>query len=128
MDWKKELGIQIRDGRRDSLLRQEDLRERADVHINMISRYERGDSAPELDVLIRLAIALNIEELRIGDYVITIRAADGVAAPSGPRQLRLEYGKEYVFDGGNSSMKIQPSKEGLFITPEKRKAIGSSAA
>lgn len=122
MDWKKELGIQIRDGRKDSSLRQEDLRERADVHINMISRYERGDSAPELDVLIRLAIALNIEELKIGNYVVTIRAADGVTAPAGPRQLRLEFGKEYVFDGGISRMRIQPSKDGLFIVPEKRRA------
>jgi transcriptional regulator with XRE-family HTH domain len=123
MNWKKELGIQIRDGRKDSLLRQKDLRERADVHINMISRYERGDSAPELDVLIRLAIALNIEELKIGDYIVTIRTADGAAAPSFPKQLRLEFGKEYVFDGGASRLKIQPSRDGLFITPEKRKEI-----
>lgn len=121
MDWKKELGIQIREGRRDSLLRQEELRERAQVHINMISRYERGGSAPELDVLIRLAIALNIEEFRIGDYRILIKAADGVAATPGPKQLRLEFGKEYVFDGGTSRMKIQPSRDGLFIAPEKRK-------
>jgi len=121
MDWKKELGIQIRDGRRDSLLRQEELKERAQVHINMISRYERGASAPELDVLIRLATALNIEEFRIGEYRVAIKAADGVAVPSGPKQLRLEFGKEYVFDGGTSCMKIQPSREGLFIIPQKRR-------
>ena len=121
MDWKKELGIQIREGRHDSLLRQEELKERAHVHINMISRYERGDSAPELDVLIRLAIALNLEEFRIGDFRISIKAADGIAAVPGPRQMRLEFGKEYVFDGGASRIRIQPSREGLFIAPEKRK-------
>jgi transcriptional regulator with XRE-family HTH domain len=124
MDWKKELGSQIREGRKDSLLRQEDLRERADVHVNMISRYENGDSAPELDVLIRLAKALEIEEFRIGDYRVLIRAADGVAVPAGPRQMRLEFGKEYVFYGDSSSMKIQPSKDGLFIIPNRRKAVG----
>jgi transcriptional regulator with XRE-family HTH domain len=121
MDWKKELGIQIREGRRDSLLRQEDLKERADVHINMISRYERGESAPELDVLIRLATALNKEEFLIGNHRVVIRSADTAAVPSGPKQLRLEFGKEYVFDGASSSMKIQPSRDGLFITPQKRK-------
>jgi transcriptional regulator with XRE-family HTH domain len=124
MDWKKELGIQIREGRADASLRQEDLKGRADVHINMISRYERGESAPELDVLIRLATALNIEEFRIGDYRILIKATDGIAVPSVPRQLRLEFGREYVFGGGASCMKIQPSRDGLFITPQKRKSIG----
>ena len=122
MDWKKELGIQIREARRDSLLSQGDLGRRAQVHINMIGRYEQGDSAPELDVLIELAIALNIEELRIGKRCVIIKAADGVAVPSGPKQLRLEFGKEYVFDGGISRMRIQPSRDGLFIAPEKRKA------
>jgi transcriptional regulator with XRE-family HTH domain len=121
MDWKKELGIQIRDARRDSLLRQGELGKRAQVHVNMIGRYEQGDSAPELDVLIELAIALNVEEFRIGGRSVIIKAADGVAAPSGPKQLRLEFGKEYIFDGGISRMKIQPSRDGLFITPQKRK-------
>lgn len=122
MDWKKELGIQIREGRKDSLLRQEDLGSRVDVHFNMIGRYERGDSAPELDVLIELAIALNIEEFRIGGHRVIIKSADGLAALSGPKQLRLEFGQEYIFDGGISRLKIQPSRDGLFITPQKRKA------
>ena len=122
MDWKKELGLQIREARLDMSLRQEDLRELAKVHINMIGRYENGDSAPELDVLIRLAIALNIEEVRIGDHRVMIRSASDAAAPSRPKQLRLEFGREYVFDGGNSCMKIQPSREGLFIAPEKQRA------
>jgi transcriptional regulator with XRE-family HTH domain len=122
MDWKKELGIQIREARRDSLLSQGDLGRRAQVHINMIGRYEQGDSAPELDVLIELATALNIEELHIGKHCVIIKAADGVAVTSGTKQLRLEFGKEYVFDGGISRMRIQPSRDGLFIVPEKRKA------
>ena len=89
----------------------------------MISRYERGEAAPELDVLIRLASALDKEEFRIGDHRVLIKAAtEADNASSRTKQMRLEYGKEYVFDGDNSSMKIQPSKEGLFITPEKRKA------
>jgi transcriptional regulator with XRE-family HTH domain len=127
MNWKKELGIQIRDGRHDLFLRQKDLRERANVHLNMIGRYETGQAAPELDVLIQLAIALEKEEFRIGDHLVLIKAAAGarpIAASPKQMRLRLEYGKEYVFDAGNSSVKIQPSKEGLFITPAQRKASG----
>ena len=74
----------------------------------MISRYEHGISAPELDVLIRLAIAINVGEFRIGDHLIVIKTADGVAARTGPEQMRLEFGKQYFFDGGTSRTRIQP--------------------
>jgi transcriptional regulator with XRE-family HTH domain len=125
MDWKKELGIQIREGRSDKFLKQDELSKLADVHTNMISRYERGESAPELDVLIRLATKLGKQEFQIGDNVVSIRpAGEATEVPSLPRQLRLKYGEEYIFDSRGSSMKIQPSKEGLFITPAQRKASG----
>lgn len=122
-DWKLELGQQIRENRKDRFWNQQDLCQRASVHVNSISRYETGQAAPELDVLLRLAAALDMGEFRIGDQVISIQAiADSKEEPAGPKQLRLEYGKEYVFDGGDSLMKIHPSKAGLVITPEKRTA------
>jgi transcriptional regulator with XRE-family HTH domain len=128
MDWKKELGIQLREGRGDLSLLQGDVDKDANVHPNMISRYENGGSGPELDVLIRLAIALDKREFRIGDHLVTIRgvneADDADRISSQPKQLRLKYGEEYVFDSHGTSMKIQPSKEGIFITPAQRKARG----
>jgi transcriptional regulator with XRE-family HTH domain len=128
MDWKKELGIQLREGRGDLSLLQDDVAKDVKVHPNMIGRYENGGSGPELDVLIRLAVALEKQEFRIGDYLVIIRAVDDAddagRIPSQPKQLRLKYGEEYVFDSRGTSMKIQPSKEGLFITPAQRKATG----
>jgi transcriptional regulator with XRE-family HTH domain len=128
MDWKKELGIQLREGRDDLSLLQDEVAKHAKVHPNMISRYENGGAGPELDVLIRLADALEKQEFRIGDYRVIIRpiddAVDTDKNPSQPKQLRLKYGEEYVFDSYGTSMKIQPSKEGLFITPAERKATG----
>jgi transcriptional regulator with XRE-family HTH domain len=125
MDWKKELGIQLREGRDDLNLLQEDVARDVKVHKNMIGRYENGGSGPELDALIRLAVALNKQEFRIGDHLVIIRpvddAVDADNNSSQPKQLRLKYGEEYVFDSGGTSMKIQPSKEGLFIIPAERK-------
>jgi len=123
MDWKTELGIQLREGRTDSYLRQEDVRKRADIHVNMIGRYERGDAAPDLELLIRLAKVLDKMEFHIGDHLIIIKAAgEADTVSSDAKQMRLEFGKEYLFDGGTSTMKIQPSKGGIFIAPVRRKA------
>lgn len=128
MDWKKELGIQLREGRDDLSLLQNDVAKQVKVHTNMIGRYENGGAGPELDVLIQLAIALDKREFRIGEYLVIIRgvndADDADRISSQPKQLRLKYGEEYVFDSHGTSMKIQPSKEGLLITPAERKATG----
>jgi transcriptional regulator with XRE-family HTH domain len=122
MDWKKELGIQLRESRGDLNLQQSEISECVKLHVNMISRHETGAAAPELDNLIRLAIALEKDEFRIGDYVVSIKPVDGaVQTLSQSRQLRLKYGEEYVFDSHGTSMKIQPSREGLFIIPAERK-------
>jgi transcriptional regulator with XRE-family HTH domain len=122
MDWKKELGIQLREGRDDMYLLQDDVAKQVKVHSNMIGRYESGGSGPELDVLIQLAVALDKHEFRIGNHFVIIKAVDEAEekTSSQPKQLRLRYGGEYVFDGGGASMKIQPSREGLFITHAQR--------
>jgi transcriptional regulator with XRE-family HTH domain len=122
MDWKEELGVQLKEGRGDLMWRQEDVSGRVEIHPNMVGRYERGESGPELDVLIKLAVALDKWEFRVGDYVVLIKPADEVAlAPVRPRQLRLEYGKEYVFVHG-SPERIPPSKEPLLIVPGQKKS------
>lgn len=121
-NWRKELGHQLRQARKDLFLRQEDLRKRVGIHINMIGRYENGEAAPDLDVLINLAKALEIQEIKIGTSRIQI-AQDGEVRASTPgKQLRLEFGKEYIFDNETSSVKIQPRREGLLITPDRREA------
>lgn len=122
-DWKKELGIQLRQGRRDLSLRQADLKRLAQVHLNMIGRYERGDAAPDLNVLIRMALALGLEEIQIGNSTVSIRSKEKSASSPIPKQLRLEFGREYLFDDGTSCVKIQPSREGIFIVPEKSKLV-----
>ena len=126
MDWKRELGIQIREARTDTFLKQSELGRQGDVHTNMIGRYERGEAAPELDVLIRLSAALRKKEFRIGNYKVCISrldAAEVMDPLDAPRQMRLEYGREYLFGCQSSSIKIQAKKEGLLIAPDASKSI-----
>lgn len=123
INWRKELGEQIRESRKDLSWTQQELRERADLHVNSISRYETGQAAPELDVLLRLADLLEREDFKVGDYEITIRKTfEGMAVAPHPKQLRLRFGNEYVFDDGEALMKIQPGKSGLVIISGKRTA------
>ncbi len=89
----------------------------------MIGRYERGDAAPDLNVLIRMALALGLEEIQIGNSTVSIRSKEKSASSPIPKQLRLEFGREYLFDDGTSCVKIQPSREGIFIVPEKSKLV-----
>lgn len=121
MDWKRQLGLQLKEARHDCSLRQEDVSARANVHINMIGRYERGDSAPEFDVLLRLARVLDIKEVRIGEHTIVIRPSSSSVVQPAPKQLRLEFGRDYFFDGGDSVLRIQPSRAGLLIASGKQK-------
>ena len=123
MDWKKELGIQLREGRRDSNLSQDDVAKKIKIHLNMIGRYEGGVSGPELDVLIQLASVLDKREFRIGNHLVVIKGVgeeEDEKPISHPKQLRLVYGEEYVFEGPEVSMKIQPSRVGLFISHSER--------
>ncbi len=121
-DWKSELGEQIRERRKDRFWNQDDLSRRAQIHVNSISRYETGHSAPELDVFLRLAAALGKHEFKIGEHIIMVKSATESVGASVPEQLRLEYGREYVFESSESLVKVQPNKSGLVITPGKRTA------
>jgi hypothetical protein len=52
--------------------------------------------------------------------VVSIHSEKKSGAPAVPKQLRLEFGKEYVFDDGHATVRIQPGREGIYILPEKR--------
>jgi transcriptional regulator with XRE-family HTH domain len=54
------LGLAIRDSRRQLDLTQEQLAEKCGVHLNFVSRVERGLSSPSLKLLFLLSDGLNI--------------------------------------------------------------------
>ena len=62
MDITKSLGQRLRHLRqsRPEKLTQEDLAERADISVSFLSMIERGERAPHIETLIRLAAALDV--------------------------------------------------------------------
>ncbi len=60
-DIKKKLGLRISWLRSQAHMTQEKLAERTKLNINMINRIERGDRAPSLESLEKIAEALGID-------------------------------------------------------------------
>ena len=56
----RSLGDRIREIRKDRLLSQEALAERADIHVNHLRRIELGQANPTYLVLLRLSGALEV--------------------------------------------------------------------
>ncbi|MBS1879963.1 MAG: helix-turn-helix transcriptional regulator [Actinobacteria bacterium] len=60
MDLRREFGANLRQIREERKLSQEDLMALAGVHRTQISEYERGRTAPEVEVLAKLSCALEV--------------------------------------------------------------------
>ena len=68
MNKKKLIGRRIKELRRSKELSQEKLAELAETSPNYLSRMERGTENPTLDMLIKLANALEVEMWEIFDF------------------------------------------------------------
>jgi transcriptional regulator with XRE-family HTH domain len=81
LDIAKALGRRIRQLRqgRSEKLTQEDLAERADISVSFLSMIERGERAPHLETLLRIAGALQVA---VGElFQFEGEAAAGARAP-----------------------------------------------
>lgn len=65
---KKHIGMRIKSIREGKKLTQEKLSEKADLNPIYLSNIERGKSNPTLDLLIRIAKALEVELWELFDY------------------------------------------------------------
>jgi transcriptional regulator with XRE-family HTH domain len=68
MEIKKLIGKRIKEIRRSKHLSQEQLAEKADINSKYLSRMERGTENPTLDMLIKLANALDVEMWEMFDF------------------------------------------------------------
>jgi transcriptional regulator with XRE-family HTH domain len=68
VDFRTRLGANLRRLREGAGLSQEDLMRVADVHRTQISKYERGETEPQAEVLARLsrAMGVSVEEFFAG--------------------------------------------------------------
>jgi transcriptional regulator with XRE-family HTH domain len=114
MNWKRELGRQIKQERESAGLTQADLANELDLCRQMISRYESGHDAPAIDVLVELARILDIEFQVKGIIVKFERGYKGPRLLH--RQLKLEYEKPRRFD--RAQIEITPSEGKILIKAE----------
>ncbi len=114
MSWKHELGRQIKQERESAGLTQADLASQLDVSRQMISRYEAGQDAPAVDVLVEMARLLEIEFQVKG---ILVRFEQSSKRPKLlHKQLKLEFEKPRRFDGAR--IEITPSEGKILIKAE----------
>jgi transcriptional regulator with XRE-family HTH domain len=112
--WKRELGQQIKRERESAGLTQVDLANQLKVSRQMVSRYERGEDAPAVDVLVELARLLEIE-FRIRGILVKFEE-DSKRPRLLHKQLKFEYEKARKFDG--AQVEITPSEGKILIRAE----------
>lgn len=114
MSWKHELGRQIKQERESAGLTQADLASQLDVSRQMISRYEAGQDAPAVDVLVEMARILEIEFQVKG---ILVRFEQSSKRPKLlHKQLKLEFEKTRRF--GGAQIEITPIEGKILIKAE----------
>ncbi len=114
MSWKHELGRQIKQERESAGLTQAELASQLDVSRQMISRYEAGQDAPAVDVLVEMARILDIEFQVKG---ILVKFEQGSKRPKLlHRQFKLEFEKPRRFD--RALIEITPSEGKILIKAE----------
>lgn len=85
-DIKKKLGLRISQLRADAHMIQEKLAERTKLNIDMINRIEKGDRAPSLHSLEKIAEALNVDPAEL----LNFNRRELKASPEGsPERLGL---------------------------------------
>ena len=114
MNWKRALGTQIKEARESAGLTQAELATHVDVSRQMVSRYEAGQDAPAVDVLVEIARVLEIEFQVKG---MLIRFEQGSGRPRLlPKQFKLEFEKARRFD--RVQVEITPTEGKIIIKAE----------
>jgi transcriptional regulator with XRE-family HTH domain len=113
MNWKHEIGTQIREARKAAGMTQDELATRLDVARQMICRYEAGRDAPSVDVLARAADTLSIV-FQVRGLRISFEKTGAHHKPRPlPKQLRFEFEKSHLFRG--AVVEITPRKGQILI-------------
>lgn len=114
IEWRQKLAKQIREAREDANFTQGELAELVGVSRQMIVNYENEKGVPVIDVLARIAVALETG-FRIRDLVVTVEQTSP-RLKSLPKQLKLDFEKAQTFAGAVIS--ITP-KEGQIVIHAK---------
>jgi transcriptional regulator with XRE-family HTH domain len=114
MSWQEEVGQQIRQAREKAGLKQKDLGREVGRVGKTIMNYEAGSVTLPPDVLGKIAVRLQMSEIRINGFSFSITHRVESTAPAPSEQLRLDFDREHVFP--NATIKISPTRISITIT------------
>lgn len=116
MDWRHDLGNQLRSARKDAHITQEELAKKLNVSRQMVVRYEAGTDTPGFDVI---SLAAGILETEFQVLNIRVKANPEQAHTllrSVPKQLSFEFNKPRRFT--NAVIKITPHRGRIIISAD----------
>lgn len=107
MTWRTELGEQIKKARLAADLTLEELASQVSVSRVQLGNYEKGKSAPPVNIVTEIASALKVE-FEVSGYRITSVASPQLVRPV-PQQLSLALDTDHKF--ASASLRVTPSME-----------------
>jgi transcriptional regulator with XRE-family HTH domain len=116
MQWKLDLGRQLKEARKSAGLTQRALATRLSISRQMICRYEAGRDAPAIEVLALAAAELDVEFQVLGMRISSPDMPYRAALRSLPKQLNLQFNKSRSFR--HAIVKITPHKGRILITAD----------
>jgi transcriptional regulator with XRE-family HTH domain len=116
MDWKFDLGRQLREARKSVGLTQGQLAVRLNISRQMVCRYEAGSAAPAFDVLASAVTILGAEFQVLGLQITSRETSGRPTLQSMPKQLSLQFNKSRSFE--HAVVKITPHRGRILITAD----------
>jgi len=118
--WRKKLGLEIEKARRAAKLTQKQLSAATGLTRNSIEHYERGERAPDLEILRKIASIVAADQFEVEEGVRVVFTMNGSRPQltTAGQQLTLNFD-----EAGGLTVRIQPQTTGLAIKVLSRTAI-----
>jgi transcriptional regulator with XRE-family HTH domain len=110
--WRQKLGLEIEKARRQAKLTQKQLSTATGLTRNSIGHYERGERAPDLEILRKIAAIVAADHFEVDDGVRVVFTSNGSRPKltTAAQQLLLNFD-----EAGGMTVRIQPQPTGLAI-------------
>jgi transcriptional regulator with XRE-family HTH domain len=118
--WRQKLGSEIEKARRQAKLTQAELSTATGLTRNSIGHYERGERAPDLETLRKIAATVAADHFEVDEGVRVVFTSNGSRPQltTAAQQLTLSFD-----EAGGVTVRIQPQSTGLAIRIVSRTAM-----
>lgn len=116
MEWRKELGEQIKAERRRAGLSQEALADRLSVTRVQLGNYEKGKSAIPVNILTEIARALQVKTFLVNGYKVIPQDSSLKLIHPLQEQLSLAFDQEHQFGSASVNIVSKESAGSIVIT------------